>query len=96
MATRRIYTEAFKAEAVRRVRESGRPAAQVGRELGLGKNVIYRWLDEQARAQQQGTPPQALRAEHEELVRLRRENQRLREERDFLKRAAAFFAKESR
>ena len=94
--TRRQFTDAFKVEAVRLTQESGRPVAQVARELGISDNVLYRWRGEQQQAESQGRTPQTVRAEQDELTRLRRENETLRKERDCLKRAAAFFAKESR
>ena len=94
--TRRSYTEAFKEEAVRLVRDSGHPVAQVARDLGVADHLLYRWRAEQHQAEGRGQTRQSVRAEHAELARLRRENETLRKERDFLKRAAAFFAKESR
>ena len=68
-------------EAVRLVRESAHPVAQVARDLGIPDNVLYRWT--------------AQRTEAEELARLKRELARVTQERDFLRRAAAFFARES-
>jgi transposase len=94
--TRRQFTDAFKSEAVRLTRESGRPVAQVARELGISDNVLYRWTNEQRHAESQGSTRQAVRARQEELTRLKRENETLRKERDFLRRAAAFFARESK
>ena len=93
--TRRQFTDAFKFEAVRLTRESGRPVAQVARDLGISDKVLYRWRNEQQQVESQGRTRQAVRAEQDELIRLRRENETLRKERDFLKRAAAFFARES-
>ena len=93
--TRRQFTDEFKCEAVRLIRESGRPVAQVARELGISDNVLYRWRTEQQQVESQGRTRQAVRAEQDELTRLTRENETLRKERDFLKRAAAFFARES-
>ena len=93
--TRRQFTDAFKFEAVRLTRESGRPVAQVARELGIADNLLYRWRGEQQQVESQGRTRQAVRAEQDELTRLRRENETLRQERDFLKRAAACFARES-
>jgi len=93
--TRRRYTDEFKAEAVRLVRDSARPVAQVARDLGI-VHLLYRWRVEQRQADSQGHTRESLRTEQEELVRRRRENVTLKQERDFLKRAAAFFAKESR
>ena len=94
--TRRRYTDEFKAEAVRLVCDSARPVAQVARDLGIADHLLYRWRVEQRQAESQGHTRTSLRTEQEELVRLRRENVTLKQERDFLKRAAAFFAKESR
>ena len=93
--TRRQFTDAFKSEAVQLTRESGRPVAQVARDLGISDNVRYRWRNEQQQVESQGRTRQAVRAEQDELTRLRRENETRRKEREFLKRAAAFFARES-
>ncbi len=93
--TRRQFTDAFKSEAVRLTRESGRPVAQVARELGIGDRLLYHWRSEQQQVESQGRTRQAVRVEQDELTRFRRENETLRKERDFLKRAAAFFARES-
>ena len=93
--TRRRFTDEFKSEAVRLIRESGRPVAQVARELGISDNVLYRWKNEERQVESQGRTRQSVRAGQEELTRLQRENATLRQERDFLRRAAAFFARES-
>jgi len=93
--TRRRYTEDFKAEAVRLVRDSARPVAQVARDLGIADHLRYRWRAEQQQAESQGHTRPSMRAEQEELARLRRENATLEQEREFLQRAAAFFARES-
>jgi transposase len=93
--TRRQFTDAFKFEAVRLTLESGRPVAQVARALGISGNVLYRWRSEQQQVESQGRTRQAVRAEQDELTRLRRENETLRKERVFLRRAGAFFARDS-
>ena len=93
--TRRRFTDAFKSEAVRLTRESGRPVAPVARELGISDTVLYRWRNEERQVESQGRTRQAVRAGLDELTRLKRENETLRKERDFLRRAAAFFARES-
>jgi transposase len=93
--TRRQFTDAFKSEAVRLTRESGRPVAHVARELGISDNVLYRWRSEQHQVDAEGRTCQTVRTEQNELARLTRENETLRKERDFLRRAAAFFARES-
>jgi transposase len=93
--TRRSYTETFKEEAVRLVQESRHPVAQVARDLGIADHLLYRWRAEQQQAEERGQTRQSLQVEQAELAQLRRENAVLKQERDFLKRAAAFFARES-
>jgi transposase len=91
---RRKYTEEFKSEAVRLVEESGKPVAEIARELGVAENLLYRWRGEEHQAVSRGTTRAALKADAEELVRLRRELETVKRERDFLKSAAAYFARE--
>ena len=88
------YPPEFRAEAVRLIREGGRTPDQLARDLGCSGQVIRNWvrqadLDAGRRSDGLTTP------EGEELRRLRAENRILRMERDLLKKAAAFFAKES-
>ena len=92
---RRRYTDAFKMEAMRLVCESAHPVAQVARDLGISDNVVYRWTAQHRQAEAHGTARPAQRTEAEELARLKRELARVIQERDFLRRAAAFFARES-
>jgi transposase len=91
---RRRFTEEYKGEAVRMWRESGRPLTQFARELGLTPSALDRWAKQQKKAEHLGSTRTAMKAEREELQRLRRENETLRQERDFLRSAAAYFAKE--
>jgi transposase len=96
MTGRRRFSREFKVEAVRLVRERGVSMAQASRELGVHVNVIRSWVrahgaDPLAAFPGEGRQP----AETAEVTRLRREVARLKMERDILKRAAAFFAKES-
>ena len=93
--TRRQFTDAFKSEAVLLTLESGRPVAQVARELGISDNVLYCWRTEQRQVESQGRTRQAVRTEQDELTRLKRDNETLRKERDCLTRVAACFARES-
>ena len=87
------HTNEFKLEAVRLTEREGMSTAQVARDLGLSDSVLYDWIKKFGTSSN-GT---ALTPdEHEELIRLRRENRVLREERDILKKATAFFAKESK
>ena len=96
MAKRQRFTKEFKLDAVRLWKSSGRPATAVARELGLRRNHLYKWQTELETHGEASFPGKSGRAHHtDELIRLRRENARLREERDILKKAAAFFARES-
>ncbi|MGH7261740.1 MAG: transposase [Nitrospiraceae bacterium] len=96
MGKRQRFTTEFKLEAVRLWKSSGRPATAVARELGLRRNHLYKWQHELETHGEASFPGKGQRpATDSELVRLRRENVRLREERDILKKAAAFFARES-
>jgi transposase len=91
----RRYTKEEKEEAVRLVRESGQSVPQVARQLGIGETALYSWV-KQAKIDAGEGPPDALTtAEKEELRKLRREVKNLRMEREFLKKAAAFFARET-
>lgn len=89
--TRRRYTAEFKAEAVRLVATSGKPLAQIARELGINEQTLHNWKKQAATRDGLGVEPDRFALE-EENRRLRRENARLQEERDILKKATAFFA----
>ena len=92
---RRYFPPEFKAEAVKLVQTSGRSVPDVARELDLTETALRAWV-KQAEVDAGKGPPGALTSEErEELVALRRETKRLRMERDILKAAATFFAKES-
>lgn len=93
---RKKYTREFKIEAVRLLTESNMTVAKASRDLGINPNVLARWKKEFTNNNSQAFPGSGhLKPEEEELRRLRRENALLRQERDILKKAAAFFAKES-
>lgn len=92
--SRRQYSDEYKSEAVRLVNDSGKPVTQIARELGVNANVLHRWAREEREAKTAGKTRSSVKTEQEELVRLRRELARVTQERDFLKRAAAFFAKD--
>ena len=92
---RRQFRDTVKSEAVRLTRESGRPVAQVARELGISDHGLSRWRREQQQVDSQGRTRQAVRAEQDELTRLTRENETRRKAQDVLRRAAACFARES-
>ena len=87
------YTAEFKEQAVRLAREGDKPAAQVAKELGIPGKTLYAWLQRTKKQEEAGE--RLTFSEQEELRRLRRENERLKMERDILKKATAFFAKES-
>lgn len=92
---RRSFTAEFKAEAVRLCRVGDRSVAQVAGDLDLTETALREWV-KRADVDAGKGPPEALTtSEREELARLRRENKRLTMERDILKAAATFFAKES-
>jgi transposase-like protein len=92
---RRAFTDEFKADAVRLVKASDRGVGQVAKDLDLTETALREWV-KRAEVEAGKGPPDALATvEREELVRLRRDNKRLVMERDILKKAAAFFAKES-
>ena len=90
---RRSYTPAYRREAAGLVIGTGRPVAVVAREIGVGEQLLGRWVAVE-RSRTDG-PPGALDAdERAELTRLRVENSELRMDREFLKKAAAFFVAE--
>ena len=87
------YPAEFRAEAVRLTREPGHSTREVARDLGIGKETLRRWL---IQAEVDAGKAEGLTSEERaELVRLRRENRTLRSEREILKKAAAFFARET-
>ncbi len=96
MNKKKFFSDEFKTEAVRRVLEDGRTPSSVGTELGVPRQVMGQWL-KRARELSGESGPRSRLAENErsELQRLRREVEQLREEKEILKKAAAFFAKES-
>lgn len=95
METRRRFTPAFKLQAVELLNAGQRPAAEIARELGIPRNRLYKWQKEVA-AHGGAFPGSGHQAEPAaEVTRLKRELARVTEERDILKKAAAFFARES-
>jgi transposase len=86
------YPEEFKIEAVRQIVDRGHPVAEVSTRLGVSQHSLYKWI------KQQQTPPGQRKeqlSQAEELRRLKAELKRVTEERDILKKAAAYFAKQS-
>ena len=94
ISSRKKYTREFRAEATRLVLEEKISQAMVARDLGISDSSISRWL-RQARIDKGQSSDALTTAERQELLQLRRENRRLRMERDVLKKATAFFARDS-
>ena len=93
---RKKYAREFKLEAVRLLTSQNMTIAQASRDLGINQNLLGRWKREFQSDNSQAFPGKGhLKPDEEELRRLRRENEPLRQERDILKKATAFFAKES-
>ena len=89
---RQVYDEAYRREAVRMLTSSGRTVAQIAGDLGIGRSTLTKWKSSFAEADLLAGPHDDV---HKELARLRRENELLRAERDLLKKATTFFAKET-
>jgi transposase len=89
---RRVFTDEFKAGAVRLVLDEGKTVGQVARDLDLTETALREWVN-RARADRTQGRTGLTTAEREELARLRKENRQLRVEHEILKKAAAFFAK---
>jgi len=93
------YPKEFKLEAIRLLKEGGKPASEIAMQLGVKRTLLYRWRD-QLNEKGEGAftaGPGRPKAEHmSELSRLRKENKEIREERDILKKAAAYFARDLR
>jgi transposase len=93
---RRRFSREFKLEAVKLVRERGVSVAQAARDLDLHENLLRKWVKDFAADPQHAFPGQGqMKPEQLEIERLRREVHKLRAERDILKKAAAYFAREA-
>ena len=96
MVKRQTFSQAFKVEAVRLLERGEKPAAELARELGIKRNQLYKWQREaQTHGEHafpgSGRPPKPA----DEITRLKQELARVTEERDILKKAATYFARES-
>lgn len=93
---RKNYSKQFKVDAVKLITEQGYKVSEASRNLGLHHSSLRRWKDQLEKDNNQAFPGKGhMSPEKEELHRLRKENKRLRIEREILKKAAAFFANES-
>lgn len=96
MQKRQTFSKEFKREAVRLLETTNKPAVELALELGVRRNQLYKW-QEQLREKGEGAfPGKGRRNEKDdELARLKRELDRVKEERDILKKAALYFARET-
>jgi transposase len=94
---RRKFSREFKIEAVRLAAEGGQTIAEVARELGINANLLGRWKQQLTENADEAFPGKGrMRPLEEEVRRLQRELKQTRQERDFLKRATAYFARENK
>ncbi len=92
-SSRRRFSREFKLEVVRRVEETGRTQSQVAKELEISANTLSRWVRQFRDEQVEAFPGKGRQNSKDAAIRrLRRENERLRKERDFLKKTAKYFA----
>lgn len=92
---RRKFTREFKDGAVKLVMDEDKGIPEVAKDLDLTESALRTWVERAKEARGEGRPGTLLQEEREELARLRAENRQLRMERELLKKAAAFFAKET-
>lgn len=93
---RKDYTREFKVETVKMVTDGGANASEVARDMGLHPNTLYKWIKELSTKPEDAFPGKGHMASSDaEMIRqLKRENERLRMERDILKKAMAIFSKD--
>lgn len=93
MKKRETFSKEFKREAVRLLEQSGRPGTEIARELGVRRNQLYKWREQLLSKGETAFPGHGRRSDKdEEIARLKRELERVKEERDILKKAAQYFA----
>jgi len=90
------YTAEFRALAVKLANESDKPITQVAKDLGINVNTLHTWISKYSRPKENDKTARTDEPLYDELKRLKKEVARLTEERDLLKKAAAYFAKEQR
>ena len=94
MPQRRRYSPEYKQEAVQLVQQSDSPVAEIARNLGINENMLRRWIKQAAEPGKRAFPGHG-NSRDEELARLQKELRQVKKERDFLREAATYFAKES-
>ena len=93
---REQYSKQFKIDAVKRVTEQGYKVSEAARSLGIHEGILRRWKEQLTAEDRHAFPGNVkMNSEKEELIRLRQENKQLKMEKEILKKAAAFLAKES-
>ena len=96
MQTRKRFSKEFKLEAVRLLDRGDKAAADLARQLGVRRNQLYKWKEQLGAKGGDAFPGQGRRSDKDdEIARLKRELERVKEERDILKKAAVYFARES-
>ena len=97
MTNRQTFTKEFKLEAVRLLNETDKSGTELARELGIRRNQLYKWQKElEAKGESNAFKGPGRKAEdtNDEVNRLKKENEKLREELEIIKKAAAYFARE--
>ena len=96
MTKRQRYTKEFKLEAVRLLESGDQPGVEVARELGIKRNQLYKWREELKEKGESAFAGPGRRPldQSDKLAQLERENKRLQQENEILKKAAAYFARE--
>ena len=96
MQKRQTFSKEFKQEAVRLLETTDKPAVDLARELGVRRNQLYKWQEQLHSKGKDAFPGKGRRAEKDgEIARLKYELERVKEERDILKKAALYFARET-
>ena len=96
MKQRETYSKEFKLEAIRLLESGAKPATEIARALGVKRTLLYRWRDQFKDKGNEAFPGKGRQGDKDdEIARLKRELEQVKEERDILKKAARYFAKES-